>query len=159
MLEVCNTYLLHYDLQVFSNGELKSVLELVLSPTKSKFATLYRHLSRNWKSKIENCSKPRTRTCDDTTRCFFYTYILKLSRKRCYVFQKMTFKVFYSIVRKGFLNQLHTKKLFSNCNFVCELEYKLLTCLNIIHNDFQLIITLINFVPCLKFCIFFHFST
>ena len=28
-----------------------------------------------------------------------YTYILKLSRKRCYVFQKMVFKVFYSIVK------------------------------------------------------------
>ena len=32
---------------------------------------------------------------------------------------------------KGLLNQHHTKKLFSNCNFVCELEYNLLNCLNI----------------------------
>ena len=30
---------------------------------------------------------------------FVYTYILKLSRKRCYVFQNMVFKVFYSIVK------------------------------------------------------------
>ena len=28
-------------------------------------------------------------------------------------------------------NRVHTKQLFSNCNFVCELEYKLLTCINI----------------------------
>ena len=61
---------------------------------------------------------------------FVYTYILKLSRERFYVFQKMVFKVFYSIVKVCWIN-CHTKKFFNNCNFVCELEYKLLTCLNI----------------------------
>ena len=35
---------------------------------------------------------------------FVYTYILKLSRKRCYVFQKMAFKVFYSIVKVSWIN-------------------------------------------------------